>query len=277
VESSGLDGRLGWIPIDSSEFPSRGMFYPTGARFLIKSADSKVIRHFSTMNEEDPYSVDECLTDILTNCLKVQFPDRIGSYKDLKEEDRIFVILAIKETTFPKGENRLAYTQVCYDCDHPNEIEVRKDIFTRTEINEKIAKYYSDEEKMFIVKTKNYGDIRITPPSIGVMKEVTKYIKQKQLEKRKISMDFLNILPYMVNDWRGFNDHSIKNLEVAYLRWNDKKYGIMYKLVEWAKVSVSENITIACSKCGAEVTAPVQFPGGLKNLFVVSDISDELL
>jgi hypothetical protein len=43
------------------------------------------------------------------------------------------------------------------------------------------------------------------------------------------------------------------------------------------KVGVKEKFNTICEKCHSEVTTPISFPGGIKGLFVVSDISGELL
>ena len=43
------------------------------------------------------------------------------------------------------------------------------------------------------------------------------------------------------------------------------------------KVGVKPEFTHRCTNCDAEVTVPVTFQGGLKSLFVISDIDDELI
>ena len=43
----------------------------------------------------------------------IRFPGKQASFKDLKEEDRIHVILTIRDLTFSQGENRLALNVVC--------------------------------------------------------------------------------------------------------------------------------------------------------------------
>jgi len=278
-EAAAFEAKLGWHELNSRDFPSKGIFYPIGTRFFVKAAKGKEIRHYSTMNEHDPYSVDESLNDIISTCLDIRIPDQIASWKDLKEEDRIYIVLSIKEHSFKQGENKISYKIDCNECDEENEIEIRSDIFTRTDIPDTLMKYYSPEENLFVVKTKTCGEIRLAPPSIGIMQEITKYQKEKLRNKKKLSQDFMTMVLYMVLNWRGLNTKKINDLEVEYIGWPDKKFEVMYNLIDMCKVSVDENITIKCknTKCGAEVTAPVQFPGGLKNLFVISDISSELL
>jgi hypothetical protein len=94
----------GYHEIYAEQFPSKGIFYPDGTRFMIRAAAVKEIRHFSTIDEQNPFSVDEALNEILNGCMQIRVPGRQASFKDLKEEDRIFVIMAIRELTFLKGE-----------------------------------------------------------------------------------------------------------------------------------------------------------------------------
>jgi hypothetical protein len=267
----------GYHEIWAENFPSKGLFYPENTRFFIRAAEVKEIRHFSTINEQDPFSIDEALNEILKSCMMTRQPGKQSSFKDLKEEDRIYLILAIRELTFPTGENQLIVKSTCNECNHDNEIKIKNEVFEVNDIDEKLMKYYDYESRMFHVTTKSSGTIKITPPSIGIMMEVTKYIQKRQQEGKKIDQSFIKILPYLSQEWRGFNDSAINNLEIEVMSWNTTKYQTMYSLTDMCKVGVKEKFNTICEKCHSEVTTPISFPGGIKGLFVVSDISGELL
>jgi len=267
----------GYIEIWPEKFPSKGLFYGQGTRFFIRSAQVKEIRHFSTINEQDPFTIDEALNEILKSCLMIRQPNRQMSFKDLREEDRIHIIMAVRELTFPKGENQLVLKVNCKECNHENEIKVVNDTFEHNEVEEKLMKYYNEETRRFEVQTKSNGTIIMTPPSIGIMMEITKYIQKSQQEGKKLDQSFIKVLPYIDQDWRGFNDARIKNLEVEFMTWDTTKYNTMYALTDMCKVGVKENLHAICEKCQSEVTTPISFPGGIKSLFVVSDLAGELL
>jgi hypothetical protein len=267
----------GYHEIYAEQFPSKGLFYPSEARFFIRAASVKEIRHFSTINEQDPFSIDEALNEILKGCLMIRFPGKQTTFKDLREEDRIFIILTIRELTFVKGENRLVVKKNCGDCGHENEIEVNNQAFEPTELGDTVMKYYNPERRIFEFQTKSSGTIEMSAPSIGIMMEITKYIKTMQQEGKKIDQSFIKVLPYMITDWRGFTQERIKNLEVEFMQWTASKYQTVYNLTDMIRVGVKENMKKECEKCGTEVTAPVSFPGGIKSLFVVSDLAGELL
>jgi hypothetical protein len=267
----------GYIEIWPEKFPSKGLFYPATSRFFIRAAAVKEIRHFSTINEQDPFSIDEALNEILKACLMIRQPNRQMSFKDLREEDRIHLILAIRDLTFPKGENQLIIKTLCKECNYENEIKIVNDSFEHNEFDQRIEKYYNEETRRFEVQTKSTGTIVILPPSIGVMMEITKYIQKRQQEGKKLDQSFIKVLPYLQQEWRGFTEAAINNLEIEFMAWNSTKYQTMYSLSDMCRISVKETLTQECEKCGSEVTTPISFPGGIKSLFVVSDISGELL
>ena len=267
----------GYIEIWQEQFPSRGLFYPNGTRFFIRSAQVKEIRQWSTINEQDPFSVDEGLNEILRSCLMIRMPGKQMSFKDLREEDRIFVILSIRELTFPNGENQLVVRAVCNECQHENEFKIEREAFEFNELEDTIMKYYDDSTKMFFVETKSVGSFKIIPPSIGVMSEITKYIQKRQQDQKKIDQSFVKVLPYLIQEWRGFNESVINNLEIEFLSWNTTKFQVMNKITEMCRVGVKEIIKKECEKCSGEVSTKITFPGGIKSLFIVSDIATELL
>ena len=205
----------GYIELDPTAFPSQGLFYPDGARFFIRAATVSDIRHFSTVNENDPFAVAESFNSILKSSLhvrglggKVMF-----TYKDVLDEDRIHIIMAIREATFVHGENRLVVSCKCDSCQTENSIELRNEAFERTDVDPKIMKYYSEEERCFLIETKSLGTVRIAPPTVGVMSEVARSIRERQREGKEIDVSFIKMLPYIAGGWKGFNEAKIKALE----------------------------------------------------------------
>jgi hypothetical protein len=98
-----------------------------------------------------------------------------------------------------------------------------------------------------------------------------------QQEGRKIDQSFIKVLPYITSDWRGFTQDRIKNLEVEFMQWSAQKYQTVYNLTDMIRVGVKEDLKKSCDKCGTEISAPISFPGGIKSLFIVSDLAGELL
>lgn len=271
--------RHGFFSVDITDFPSKGRFYPIGTKVRIKAATAGDIRTFSALDEENPYEVDEALVELLSNCVRVSFPQKVGSWKDILEEDRLNLILSIRELTFAEGENKIAFKVKCESCNTENDMDITNANFQKRELNEKISKYYDESDRRFNVKTKTYGTINIKPPTIGIMRVVNKYIKSLQENKENLKdyLPFLKTVPYMVEEWRGFTIENMSNYRMEFLRWNTDKFLKFSKIVELAQISVKEKMMKPCSKCGDPIEADVELPTGIKGLFIEENILDDEL
>ena len=106
-EAAPADFHLGFHDLPTTELPSAGMFYPGDVKISIRSAKVLEIRHFSTVDEQSILDVDSKLNSILESCTRVESGKKMMSYKDLCEEDRFYVILSIRDLTFPEPESAL--------------------------------------------------------------------------------------------------------------------------------------------------------------------------
>jgi hypothetical protein len=268
---------MGWHNIYIDELPSNGKFYQSDVKFQIRAAKVNEIRHWSTLNERDLFDIEDKLNYILQNCVRISVEGRILSWKDIREEDKIFILLKIRDLTFPEPELKLQFKKKCPDCGTELTIEIKPDSFGLNEVPENIEKYYSEEEKCYVIQTKSSGVIRMAPPSVGVMKVLADYVDNKRRNDEGWDKAYTQILPYIQTEWRGFKEKNIFDGEVDFKGWDTKKYNIVYAIAEKMKIGVKPNIVQECQKCGAEVTTRVDFPGGIKALFMLPDISGELL
>lgn len=271
-----INEKMGYINLPVANLPSQGKYYRRDLTLSIRAARVAEIRDFSTMDENNLFDVDEKLNNILVSCTRVDFGGRRGSYKDLLEEDRLFVILSIRELTFKNGENKLIMKARCKQCNHDNEYELKTTTLQYHDASE-LDKYYDEELKAYVFNTKSEGTIVMAPPTIGVMRMVTDFIRSKEEKKEKWDKSFLQVLPYLHREWRGFDDKGIFQMNVEFNGWSEKRFSIVYRLAEKIRVGVKQELNMLCSNCDAEVAVPVTFPGGVKSLFVISDITEELL
>jgi hypothetical protein len=266
---------IGWKPFPSDSLPSRGMFYPDGTTFAIRAASVAEIRHFSTIDENDPLDLDDKLNMIVDKCLQIKFPDRHASWKDLKEEDRFCLIFAIRAITFINGENKLFVNlkcgQTCLgDGSYNEKIELNNDNFEYYNIEPKLMRFYSQGERCFIVPS-DMGPIKLFIPSLGVTTFIKNYLRDKARKGEFYDKTFIKVAPFMFGDWRTLSDAIYKNAERDSFGWNSKKLSAMLKLVELIRFGVKTKLTRSCDKCGAEVSSPLSFPGGIKSLFLHGD------
>jgi hypothetical protein len=277
-----LNAMVGYTRLNLGEFPSRGKFYRDDFEIHIRPAKVAEIRAFSIIDEDNLKEVDEGLNNIVLSCTKIMYGNQRGSYKDILEEDRIYLILAIRELTFKTGEQTLMMPigkKSCKQssCKSQDSMELKTSNLQFNTIIEKVEKYYDPIEKCYSVTTKNYGTIKLAPPTIGVMRCITDYIRDREEKNKSWDKSTLAILPYLQREWRGWNEKDIFAKITSFQGWDATKYTIVYRLAEDLKIGVKPELVFPCKSCGEEVTVPLTFPGGIKALFVIPDISSELL
>lgn len=277
-------GEIGWKNLPMSILPSGGLFYPDGTRIAIRSAEVKEIRHFSTIDEDDRLDLEEKLGYILDKCMRMDFPGLgVVSYQDLKSEDRFFVIMAIRDLTFTKGENSifLVPDNPCEnkECPIRDGFELRTGVLSMYKIDDRIMKHYDQERRCFsFYVTKLDRNIQMFVPSIGVSKRISDIVIS--LVKKGTDLDdaFIQISPFLFEDWKSLNE----SVFLAKLResdsWTKEEFSLLFQLSEKIKIGTKSKAKVSCPKCGGrEVTANITFPEGFRSLFVISDILRELL
>ena len=275
-KAQSADIHLGYHDMNVEDLPSGGVFYQDSMKISIRSATVMEVRHFSTIDEQNLLDVDEKMNYILKSCTRISgVKGKTLSYKDLCEEDRFFVILSIRDLTFPEPESALTLEHRDSKGKTHN-INIDKKYFQYFNIPTELEKYYSDEAKTFSVETKSFGTINMKPPSIGVMEQMTAYIKTQRDEGIDIDTSILQIMPYLVGEWRGFNKKKIFEFEIEMNGWSSKKYSLMFKLAEKMRIGVQPNMLVNLN--GEEdVEIPINFRDGIKSLFIIQDIAGELL
>lgn len=274
---------LGWKNLPLSILPSRGLFYPDDSQIAIRPAEVREIRMFSTIDDGDMVDLDSKLNFILESCCKIKFGGYgVVSYMDLKQEDRFFVIMAIRDLTFVKGENRIVITprKKCSTegCDGVEGIELRTGVLSNYEIDPQLMEYYSVQEKKFVFYIKRIGKtIKMSVPSIGVSKVIAEWVRKQVKQNNEVDESFLKIAPFYFEDWRGLDDNKIREAMIDSNDWTKEEFSAYFQLAEKIKIGTKLNVKVKCDKCSdGEVTAPIYFPGGFRSLFVISDIFGEL-
>lgn len=272
---------IGWKPMPVDNLPSGGRFYPEGTTLEIRPAMVGEIRHFSTLDENDPLDMDDKLNMIVDKCVRMKFPERHANWKDLKEEDRFYLIFAIRDFTFVKGENKLTLTLKCgRDCagdgTYEEKVEINKDNFDYYKIDQKIDQFYNEEQRCFVIDSPKVGTIKLYVPSLGVTTFIKNYMRKKIRDNRPYDKAFLRIAPFLFDDWRGMTEKSYDSMVSDSLSWSPLKLSAIMRAAELIRFGVKTEVTRECNQCGVEVRTPLNFPGGVKSLFLPSDPLDEL-
>ena len=269
------DSILGWMLLDQATLPSKGKFYPADCVIKIRSARAKEIRHFSTMDENNYIDMEDKLNAIVESCTQLTSQTERMTYRDLLEEDRIVILLTIRDLTFPEPENKLVLKGKTEKTKRSVDIELTTKYLVPTNVPDEIEKYYDHKERTYVIQTRSAGTIRMRPPSIGSMQKITTYLKDRQEKDVEFDKAFVQVLPYIQPNYQELSLTKIFQLEVEYKGWDEKKFMIIYRLAERMKIGVATSLEMEFD--GEIAKAPLDFPGGIKSLFIISDLAGELL
>ena len=271
-----------WKNLPPLNLPSEGFGYPPGLSIGIRACAVSEIRHYSTIDENDPIDIDDKINHILTKNTQIRYDGGVLSFKDLYQEDRFYLFMVIRDLTFIKGENRLMIpiTKNCKEekCILDNEIELRSQLLTNFKLPEELKKYYNKEKGCYVLTPKN-GDpsIELFIPTIGVVTSIKKILRSKASAGKKYDESFSKYSTFIIPNWRGLDESMYNHYEAISKDWTYTQFNIVDQITKKITFATKNQIAVSCSKCGAEVTAPLRFRDGLRSLYTIPDIFGELL
>lgn len=279
-----INDSMGYIDIPMDCLPSQGRFYPENTRISIRAARVGEIREFSIIDEDDPYNVRDKIAYIISHCTKVYFGNTLGHYKDILDGDRLIILFKIRELTFTEGQTSIKVPVPAGACStpgcHPQEtIDFDSNKVSFLKPSEQIEKYYDPVNRCYTFQTKSFGEIRLYPPSIGVSDLFLTWIEEQKNAGNEIDAPLVDILQYLIKDWRTFSKNQIKPALAELAGWSANKFSLVSRLKDEINVDIDTDIVDTCAQCGGELRFPITFPDGLKSLFVptISDFRGELL
>lgn len=259
---------LQFISVDVRQLPC-GQFYPDGTSLLIRAAQVKEIQSYSMVDDNNFYDVIEKMNDMLASCVRIKFSDgKMGTFLDIKDQDRLFLIFMIRELTFQNGTS-LSIKSKC-NCGENCEIELKRSNFRFHIIDEKLKGFYNKKINSFYFKTKNGKEFSLTPPTIGLQKSFTEYIIKENSEQRKPNMAFLKIIPFMLEGRNSITQEGIVSKLNEFESMDDISFQFLNSAVSKMTFGIKELVK-NCGSCGLEVRANMQFPNGASGIFVIHD------
>lgn len=268
----------GWKNLPLEDLPSSGIFYPKGAQLTIRSAQTKEIRHFSTIDERDFLNVDDKLNSIVESCSRFTIPGKPNTnFKDLLEFDRLYIILAIRELTFVQNEGNLTMNIECSNCGNADRVEITKESIGKLNIDERLLKYQEPNTNNFNIETKSGEKFQLHLPTLGITSFVKNYTRIRSYQNQFIDETFLRLALYTIADHKTLNDKTFKDYNIETNQWSRDKISIIPTLIGLIDNAIIPSITHQCSSCGVEDTHPISFQEGIKGLFLLTDVFDHLV
>lgn len=276
-----------WKNIPIQNLPSGGIFYPDDTEITVRAATVGEIRHWSTIDESDVLNVDDMLNFILEKCLRIRTKENASwlSWRDICDIDRMYLIFAIHEQTFPNKENILWTKFECEgECSNESkystEVRTTSSLLQNYELHAEMSSYFRPDFKCFeVVSDKLNETFYLYAPTIGVIERIRARIVAEKKKGKTVDRALIKVLPYLIQDWSSFDDNEYSKLKSDSLSWHINKFSFINRFADLYQSGKSLSVNMACPKCGSKMTSPL-FLGSsftIKSLFLISGRLDELV
>lgn len=272
IRQQSINNGTALAPINVHDLPSKGLFYPEGTRIMISSATLGDIKRWSSMREDDINDITEKMQSILESCCKISFgPNSFvrARWKDLIDIDRIYLLFAIHDYTFPEGKN-----DVMIKVTEKDDIKLHKENVKFMEFSEKLMKYYNAEKRCFsfpVHKTSAFartgGMMDIYPTTIGVGDWIRDYVATCERRHDNYDRDFVRYASLLIPDWRQLNEDAYYKLIEETEEWTPYEWALISKISDVITSQAATPTIKYTDKGGVEREVPLYFRDGFKQLF----------
>jgi len=262
--------------IDINLLPG-GRYYPSGTKISIRAAKVAEIQAYSVVDDENFVDITEKMNELLSRNVIFQHADgKKGSYRDVKDADRMFLIFMIREMTF-QGGNTLSKEVQCDSCNYEFTIPFRATsnnegpaTFELQQPSEEIQKFWKADLNCYEMIYEKVS-WKMGPPTIGIQEDFYDEIKRNVQDDKKPNVSFMKIMPFLLYDRSEITPEGMKAKLKEYVSMNDLTlFNGLNSVVNNMTLGI-KGLTMTCSECGTEVHTDLTFPGGASTLFELAN------
>lgn len=270
-----IEIRDGWIDVDKRLLGDRAKFYPADWQFRIRPATVEAVRNWSTIDEENPNSVDDVFNEILKSCITIVTPTGPLPWGNIRSWDRFFFVLLIREYTFVEGEKKVEFTDDCPNCDNPVKFNLTSQSLMYDYPDPEVMKYFSEEDQNWLIDPNEYDvewpePITLYLPTLEKDANIKAWLIDRVQNKKKVDQVFIKFLPWLapkISKDLTIAQRQIREYEVKFKSWDTEMFSFMDEVINNITVMPSTKLVTTCPTCGEEVTAQISFQDGIRSLF----------
>lgn len=276
VYSGNNDIKDGWIPINRDEMDKRSVFYPENWEFRVKPASVESIKNWSAIDDARIEQLNSVYNEIIKSNVSIKSGDNTISWQNINSWDRFWFILKVREYTFSKGEAKLEYNEECEECGNPVSFTLSPDSLNfEYPDDEIIEKFWNQNERCWEIDPKEYNVdndlVKLYIPTLGKEEQILQWVYSQVQSGKKIDEQFIKYLPWLLKNASkdpSTLDSQISLVQRQYKSWSLDMFLFMQDVVKNISVTPLQTMKTKCPNCGEEVVSSVQFPNGIKSLFI---------
>lgn len=270
---------LEYSQIDINVLPC-ARFYKFGTKIAIRPSKVTEIQSYSVVDDKNFVDITEKMNELLSrNVLFTHADGKKGTYRDLKDADRMFIIFMIREMTFAGGHTITKDVQ-CDKCDNEFSIPFRAtsgqggpatfELLTPTQ---NIEKFWNNEERCYELIYQGVS-WRLGTPTIGIQEDFYDEIKREINNEKKPNITFMKIVPFLLYDRSYITEEGIKSKLKEFINMDDLKLFQGLNAIVNGMTFGIKGLIMECKECGTEVHTEFTFPSGASTIFEIPNILD---
>jgi len=262
-----VEVRDGWMDVDKRLLGDRVKFYPEDWQFKIRPATVEAIRNWSTIDDENPNSVDDVFNEILKYCLTIVTPTGNLPWGNIRSWDRFFFVLLVREYTFVQGEKKIEFTEDCPSCDNAVTFNLTSQSLVYELPDPEVMKYFSQEEQNWMIDPNEY-DVEWPEPVILYLPTLEKdanikaWLIDRVQNNKKVDNVFVKFLPWLapkISKDLTIAQRQIREYEVKFKTWDSEMFDFMNEVVNNIAVLPSTKLIETCLVFGEDVIVQIFF------------------
>lgn len=185
-------------------------FYFVGTKIYFKDCSVKQIQRYSELDENSIFDFRNKLNEIIESCVIFEHSDgTLGSYEEIIDGDRTWLIYLIREKTFMKGKT-LSVSVTYKDGEETKNTNIellRKNIEVWRD--QDVMQYFDKNLRCFKFETVLRDEpFYVKPPTIGLKKCFDHYLMIQSENGVEINSTFFKIAPFLKPN-------------ISYMDWNE--------------------------------------------------------
>lgn len=274
--SGNADIKDGWVPISREDLGKRSVFYPENWEFRVKPASVESIKNWSAVDDTRFEQLNSVYNEIIKSNVSVKAGDATISWQNINSWDRFWFIMKVRQFTFSKGEAKLEYSEECQECGNPVTFTLSPDSLNFEYPDEEIIdKFWNSTDRCWEIDPTQYdvdGDIvKLYIPTLGKEEQILQWVFSQAQSGKKIDEQFIKYLPWLLKNASKDPttlDSQISLVQRQYKAWSLDMFLFMQDVIKNITVTPLQTMKTKCPNCGEEVVSSVQFPNGIKSLFI---------
>lgn len=280
-EVSKLDPINQWMDIDKSKISYEGKIYPENWRFQVKACDAGLLKYFSTLDENNPITIQDALLYVVKEHVRIFENNRVlKSLDSIYEHDKFLFTMLVHNYSGAPTDLKIKAVSPFSKSGNEQEIIVTPYNLVFNEISEK-GMTYLKLNGSFEVETKSFGKLKFVPLTCQQSIDLTQFMVKQQREGKPIEKFFMDAAGFFAHkeELRTEGQFDPQKVYQNYLSVTSdmKLSSVLTKALEHIFPDLSFEINAICEETKKPFRAPITSLAGVKDIFLISDSESELL